>query len=277
MPAPHALTTAVWLFDVLILSVAVLVYGRIIRHLASVGGRVRSEGIARPEALMGLVLGGYFALQSVSGLLRQPEKVSKVDVDLVLPGSLLLVLIVVGIGGFLRMRGLRLRDLFGFDRVKPLPVIGWASGLLLTAMPLLLMVGAITVKYLQDQAQEQPLVELFRDSSTTGDYSGMVKIFVGAVIFAPLTEEFLFRGFFYGIGKRYLGPLGAGFIVSLLFAASHANVASLPTLFVLAICLTLAYERTGSLFVPMTMHALFNCANLVVLYAQAHQLLPAAP
>jgi membrane protease YdiL (CAAX protease family) len=47
------------------------------------------------------------------------------------------------------------------------------------------------------------------------------------------------------------------------------NVPSLPGLFVLALCLTLAYEASGSLLVPIGMHALFNLSQLVALYVQA--------
>jgi len=38
---------------------------------------------------------------------------------------------------------------------------------------------------------------------------------------------------------------------------------------VLALCFTLAYEASGSLVVPMSMHALFNSAQLLFLYWQA--------
>ena len=34
----------------------------------------------------------------------------------------------------------------------------------------------------------------------------------------------------------------------------------------LAVCLALAYEWTGSIFVPMAMHALFNLLSVLVLF-----------
>ena len=58
----------------------------------------------------------------------------------------------------------------------------------------------------------------------------------------------------------------AALLTSALFALVHVNLASLPALFYLALCLTLAYEWTGSLLVPITMHALFNTVSLVGLY-----------
>ena len=42
----------------------------------------------------------------------------------------------------------------------------------------------------------------------------------------------------------------------------------------LALCFVVAYEATGSLLVPMTMHALFNGAQLLFLYLAARSDLP---
>ena len=88
--------------------------------------------------------------------------------------------------------------------------------------------------------------------------------FAGAVI-APICEEFLFRGFFYVVFKRYLGAVASAVLTSALFAAFHVNLAAFPSLFALALCFTIAYEATGSLLVPITMHALFNGAQLAYL------------
>jgi len=89
------------------------------------------------------------------------------------------------------------------------------------------------------------------------------------VFIQPACEEFLFRGFFYGVWKRFLGPLGGGFLACLLFAAFHGSLAAFAGLFVLAVCLNIAYERTGSLLVPIGRLALFNLTSLLVSYAQA--------
>ena len=43
----------------------------------------------------------------------------------------------------------------------------------------------------------------------------------------------------------------------------HLHLPSLLPLFLLACVLTLAYELSGSLLVPMAMHALFNAITLV--------------
>jgi membrane protease YdiL (CAAX protease family) len=60
-------------------------------------------------------------------------------------------------------------------------------------------------------------------------------------------------------------------IVSAIFALSHAHLPSLVPLFALAIGLALAYELTGSLLVPIGMHALFNAVMVAKLFIERMQ------
>src|SRR5262249_17482557 len=94
-------------------------------------------------------------------------------------------------------------------------------------------------------------------------------VFITASIIAPLVEEVLFRGYFYPTLKRYFGPVASALAVSLLFGVTHGSAAALAPLFVLALCLTAAYEYTGSLLVTMTMHFAFNTINLVLMSISA--------
>ena len=82
---------------------------------------------------------------------------------------------------------------------------------------------------------------------------------------APIVEEFVFRFFLYGVVRRYLGRSVGLAANSLLFAAVHAHVPSAAPLFVLGACFTIAYEWSGSILVPMAMHALFNSLTLTFL------------
>jgi len=52
-------------------------------------------------------------------------------------------------------------------------------------------------------------------------------------------------------------------LTSLLFAAIHPWW-TMPPIFFLSLCLGYAYERTGNLFVPITIHALFNISSLTL-------------
>jgi len=101
-----------------------------------------------------------------------------------------------------------------------------------------------------------------RDNSSTA--ARRVPIILLAVVVAPVTEELAFRGYLYGVIKRYLGAIPALVLSGILFALIHLNLPSFFPLLVLASVFALAYELSGSLLVPMTMHALFNAFSLIL-------------
>ena len=70
-------------------------------------------------------------------------------------------------------------------------------------------------------------------------------------------------------GESGCGAWSGGFLACLLFAATHGSLSAFGGLFTLAVCLNIAYERTGSLLVPIVVHAMFNLTSLLVLYGQA--------
>jgi len=127
--------------------------------------------------------------------------------------------------------------------------------------------------------------------------------FVVAVVTAPVLEEMIFRGLFQTVIRSILEsrdchhfcrvkwlsvpvtyrnsgtarkPLavpnfGAGrnrvwlsiLISSGLFSMVHGNVPHWPALFVLGVCLGYAYEKSGSLFRPIFIHAFFNAVTII--------------
>lgn len=87
-----------------------------------------------------------------------------------------------------------------------------------------------------------------------------------ACVVAPVAEETLFRGYLYGVMKRYAGRFFATVAISMLFAVVHLKLPALAPLALLAVILTLAYEQSGSLWVPIGIHALFNTATVVAIF-----------
>ena len=137
--------------------------------------------------------------------------------------------------------------------------------MLLAALPMVLVASIVTNLLLGSKAQAQEIVEFFIRAVENGDHRSLLLVMGLGVVVAPVAEEFIFRGFLYPVFKRFLGIPLATVISALLFAAIHANASSLGPLFVLAVAFTLAYEITGSIVVPMLMHALFNLASLTLL------------
>ena len=95
-------------------------------------------------------------------------------------------------------------------------------------------------------------------------FCGKTLIAVSAIILAPLVEEFFFRGLLQSMLRKYIKPWPAILITSILFVAVHNEPQNMPALFVLSIVLGYNYERTGRLFSPILIHALFNGIMIVL-------------
>ena len=107
-------------------------------------------------------------------------------------------------------------------------------------------------------------------------------VLVVTTIVVPAFEELLFRGMFQTMVRSRLSGIWSGrrprsesttawlaiAITSILFAAIHSDITHWPALFVLAVCLGYAYEKSGSLFRPILMHSLFNGASVLGAFYQ---------
>lgn len=122
---------------------------------------------------------------------------------------------------------------------------------------------APVIRDLSDQASAVRLLTEIRKQPIQLVLMTLVIAFVG-----PFAEEVFFRGFAYGTFKRRFGVLGGIVCSALLFSLIHGNPLALIPIFVMGVVLAWAYERTGSLAVPIGIH----CANnllVVLLYLVA--------
>lgn len=80
-----------------------------------------------------------------------------------------------------------------------------------------------------------------------------------AIVVVPFVEELIFRGMLQTALRSYIvRPWPAIFIASLVFIVFHANPEHWLALFALSLCLGYTYEKSGSLFRSIFVHALFN-------------------
>lgn len=91
-----------------------------------------------------------------------------------------------------------------------------------------------------------------------------IALALSAVVLAPFAEEWLFRGVLFRHARGRLPRWAALVLPAALWASFHGLTAFAPLL-ALGIVLSLAYERTGNLAVPVLAHALFNLNTLYVL------------
>jgi membrane protease YdiL (CAAX protease family) len=177
--------------------------------------------------------------------------------------NLLFTLFVVFfIAAFLKLRGIDIDALGGFSRTSLKRAISTGIVLLLAAAPLIALAEGITQSIFGGGSSKQEIVDLFNSSQSIQQ---RVTIIVLAVVVAPISEEFIFRFFIYGVLRRYFG-IAIGLVFNaLLFAAAHTHLPSALPLFVLGICFTLAYEWSRSILVSMAMHTFFNSTQLILL------------
>jgi membrane protease YdiL (CAAX protease family) len=90
-------------------------------------------------------------------------------------------------------------------------------------------------------------------------------LWLGATVAAPVAEEFFFRGLLQNVLAAITRrPWPAILLTATAFGAVHLSQPhTIPALIVLGLLLGFAYERTGSILVPVTIHALFNLKTLV--------------
>ncbi len=88
-------------------------------------------------------------------------------------------------------------------------------------------------------------------------------ILIGGALVTPFFEEVLFRGLIQSTIRSYnIRPWPAIVITSVIFTLFHPFGLQ-PAVFVLGMLLGYAYEKSGSLFRPMFIHALFNGLTLI--------------
>ena len=250
------------LINTLLVVAALYVYLSLYRQVAVRHAGAASLGekqVGLPEAIIAALLVGWFALNIAAA--SDSERLVFHTRDLITTGAFSLA-VLAALTALLRLRGFSVISLGGFSRLGFGRIISTAAVLLFAAYPLLFAADALSRWLLGGGSSKQQIVEMFTGSETMQQ---RIMIIVLAISVAPFAEEFIFRFFLYGVLKRYLGR-GSGLILnSLLFAAVHVHLPSFGPLFVLGGCLTLAYEWSGSILVPMTMHALFNFLSLSAL------------
>jgi membrane protease YdiL (CAAX protease family) len=163
--------------------------------------------------------------------------------------SALLCIPLIGIVAKLK-KGSRLAVYLAL-RVVPLRTFARWLGLLIAYV---VLTDALTL------ALGRPIVPEFMASSYASAKPAWL-LWLAFVLFAPAFEETFFRGFlFKGLAQSLLGVYGAIALTALLWAALHLqyDAFGMTIIFFLGILLGLARATTGSLLVPLGMHAFAN-------------------
>ncbi|NCC53177.1 MAG: CPBP family intramembrane metalloprotease [Spartobacteria bacterium] len=155
---------------------------------------------------------------------------------------------------------------FGVRATQAMKDIGKGVLYYLAAMPFLIVAGLLWTILLGFFDVENGVQDIMMMVTDTYPPAIRVYLLIMAVALAPFYEEILFRGIAlpYLAAKIKTGP--ALLVVSALFALIHFHLPSAVPLFIIAMAFGLAYLRTGSLLVPITMHMIFNSVNLILMF-----------
>ena len=147
-------------------------------------------------------------------------------------------------------KNLTIRDYLGLRWPSLTLFLRWVTGLIV-----LIILSDIATKLSGGQVVPDFMIEAHRTA-------GFLPLFYFAIIVAaPLSEEFLFRGFLLeGLRYSWLGKWGAVTVTAIAWAALHVQYDFRGILTVLAIGLLLGYARirTGSLWLCALLHLMTN-------------------
>lgn len=153
----------------------------------------------------------------------------------------------------------------GLSVLRPSDMGAVAGGVLATAV--LRLAAFVYLAVIGAPDHVQPGLEGFR---VDGVLSATLSIAVAATI-VPFCEELLFRGVVYGALASRTTPFRAAVASGLVFAASRGDLALFPFFALYGTLLAVLYRRTGNLWVPILVRALFDGTSVALLvYLDLH-------
>lgn len=172
------------------------------------------------------------------------------------------VALVVSVYYFgMRRRSIQWIDL-GFKKVTT----NWLLAVIGLSVVIIPLSGLITtlVLSLLNQPLDNPQIPFLVPKGL--DLGGAIGMLILAGILVPIAEELFFRGVLYNFLRARTGIWLAIIISSLIFAIAHGDLAVGTAAFVLGIVIAWVYEKSGSLWTSILIHAANNSVKIVLLY-----------
>lgn len=136
--------------------------------------------------------------------------------------------------------------------------IKWGVGLYVIGI-----MATIIITHIYPMKQEIPeLVEMLLEN---GSIAFKIFIAVSLMVFAPLGEELLFRGFLFSALREKVNVKWAIVISGAIFGVMHFSVQGFPALFIGGMGFAFLYNKYGNIYINMIAHAAWN--SVVVLLA----------
>ena len=167
--------------------------------------------------------------------------------------------------------------LFGFIRIKKISIINYLNISIPKISDTILFIVLSFILMMISEFISNRYPNIFDNNFVIDSYQQATSLplfYLGVVIFGPLFEECLFRGFlFKGLEKSFLGGNGAVFISAILFSIIHIQYGIwviLCMLFPMAMLLGYARLKSQSLLLPILLHAINNLLTCIITHFEVY-------
>ncbi len=169
----------------------------------------------------------------------------------------------------------RLADFLHLNRLPALRPMGWGVAGFLSLLPFVQFLYALGRQLFAQMGDDTERLGALLHIDGPADLAFTVLVLgLAPAIF----EEFLYRGAFQRLTmERFPGSWLGIWLTALLFSAAHFDVAGFLPRFVLGAAFGWLVWGTGSLWISMGLHALFNTAQIVLMYYQGPPAAGASP
>jgi membrane protease YdiL (CAAX protease family) len=160
------------------------------------------------------------------------------------------IVMVIGIAYLLRQFGIRLN--FALEKVKPMLIFY----VMLLAVFIIIFQSALDISFIEKLFQSKVRFFTFINPFQYGAL-GIFYLLL-AVVFAPITEEILYRKIIFIKLKKQYGLTFGMVVSSFLFALVHWNIEGLFAYFVIGLLFTYLYHLTKVLWLNILIHGSYN-------------------
>jgi membrane protease YdiL (CAAX protease family) len=266
-PDPYFVLNSTFAFYAIALIAGILMYRKYSQPAVECPGKVNTLQIDSVDLIgLALLVGLFAAILGLSQIpVASPDQEINITPALLLVGMVSQVVPGLVVVVLLMARGIRVVEFFGlrWNKARYILVIA-PMGVVCTYLFMFGLDGLGYSEWLVQtfgkKIEMQDALRVYQEADAV-----IIRLLmaISVVIIAPIVEEVVFRGYIYTVTKRYTARLFSTLLSAILFAVVHNYIPGLVPLAFLAILLTISYEITGSLWAPISIHALFNASTLL--------------
>lgn len=209
-------------------------------------------------------------LSIVATLIPSLQQVNDALLTTIYAGLAYALAVLIAIGGPMLIKYRSSREEVGVDRLPSWKDIGAGIFSVLPYFIVSSIVGIAMVALFKEGFDTNKPQDIPFEALTT--QFELLVAFITLVVFAPVAEELLFRGYLLGKLRRYMPAVVAGIVSALVFGAMHLpgsdglQWAVAADTFALGLVLATLRLYTGAIWAGVLLHAIKNSIAFYVLF-----------